>query len=124
MLLAEEIACSTKMREAMEAAEQARRARIESKLTKLLEEQGVSAEDARRQTQTADSVDLEVRYGRALRDRMEKTAEDAAYWERWAKIHEAGELASKAVLAGAKTGMLVVAGPAGYIPAAMGAGVG
>lgn len=64
-----------------------------------------------------------MRYGRALRARMERTAQDAAYWERWAKIHDAGELASKAILAGAKTTMLVVTGPAGYIPAAMGAGV-
>ncbi len=121
--LAEEIARGRAAREALHAAEVERRARIGARLKTLLIENGGSGEEADRLVREGGDADLEARFARALRERMEATAADAAHWERWAKIHGAGELGAKAIVAGAKTGLLVVAGPAGYVPAVIGSGV-
>lgn len=117
------IAASAQDRAAREAAEEAKRIRIGDKLTRLLEEKGMSTEEVERLRRERDTVELEDWYERMLHERMAESAANAAYWDRWAKIHGAGALASKAVLAGAKAGMLVVTGPAGYIPAAIGSGI-
>jgi len=117
------IASSQRDRAARAAAEEAARIRIGNKLTRLLEEDGVSTAEVERMRRERDTVGLETLYENTWRDRMAKTSAEAAAFNRNAKIYHAGELVSKAVLAGSKAGMMVVTGPAGYIPALVGSGV-
>ena len=121
--LDEAIANSQRDRAGRAAADEALRRRLGDKLTKLMEEKGVATEEVDRLRREADTAGLEDLYERTIRDRMIETAADAAHWRRWAMIHGAGELASRAVLAGAKAGMMAVTGPVGYIPAAIGSGI-
>ena len=117
------IASSARDRAARAAAEEAARTRIGDKLSQLLEQDGVSTEEVERMRRERDTTGLEDLYARTLRSRMAKTSAEAAAYNREAMIYRAGELASKALLAGAKAGMMAVAGPAGYIPALVGSGV-
>ena len=117
------IAASARDRAARAAAEEAARTRIGDKLTRLYEEKGLSTDEIERLRREGDTGGLEDLYEDAIRERMAKTSTEAAAYAREARLYQAGELASRAVLAGAKAGMMVVAGPAGYIPAAVGSGV-
>lgn len=117
------IAASVRDRAARAAAEEAARIRISNKLRQLLEREGSSTEDLERISQEGDRIELEDLYRRTLEKHISDASAEAAAHERDAMIYRAGELASKAVLAGAKAGMMAVAGPAGCIPALVGAGV-
>jgi len=117
------IASSVRDRAARAAAEEAVRIRIGNKLTRLLEEDGVSTAEVERMRREHDTVGLETLYENIWRDRMAKTTAEAATHNRQAGYYYAGELASRAVLAGSKAAMMVVTGPAGYIPALVGSGV-
>jgi hypothetical protein len=121
--LDKDIASSQRDRAARAKADKARRVRISNKLTRILEEDGVSTAEVERMRREGDTLGLETLYENIWRDRMAKTSAEAAVFNRNAKIYHAGELVSKAVLAGSKAGMMVVAGPAGYIPALVGSGV-
>lgn len=116
------IASSARDRAARAAAEEATRIRIGDKLSRLLEAEGVSTEEVERMRRERDTAGLEDLYERTLRSRMAKTSAEAAAHNREAAIYRAGELASKALLAGSKATMMAVAGPAGYIPALVGSG--
>lgn len=121
--LDKDIASSLRDRAARAKADKARRVRIGNKLTRMLEEDGVSTVEVERMRREGDTHGLENLYEDTWRDRMAKTTAQSAVHTRHAQYYRAGELASKAVLAGAKAGMMVVAGPAGYIPALVGSGV-
>ena len=117
------IASSQRDRAARAAAEEATRIRIGDKLSRLLEADGISTEEVERMRRERDTLGLQSLYEDTLRSRMAKTSADAAAYNREAAIYRAGELASKALLAGSKATMMAVAGPAGYIPALVGSGV-
>ncbi|MBV6649694.1 MAG: hypothetical protein KI789_08230 [Hoeflea sp.] len=117
------IASSQRDRAARAAAEEAARIRIGDKLSRLLEADGISTEEVERMRRERDTVGLQSLYEDTLRSRMAKTSAEAAAYNREAAIYRAGELASKALLAGSKATMMAVAGPAGYIPALIGSGV-
>jgi hypothetical protein len=117
------IASSARDRAARAAAEEAARIRIGDKLSRLLEADGISTEAVERMRRERDTVGLEDLYERTLRSRMARTSAEAAAFNREAAIYRAGELASKALLAGSKATMMAVTGPAGYIPAIIGSGV-
>lgn len=117
------IASSARDRAARAAAEEAARIRIGDKLSRLLEADGISTEAVERMRRERDTVGLEDLYERTLRERMARTSAEAAAFNREAAIYRAGELASKALLAGSKATMMAVTGPAGYIPAIIGSGV-
>ena len=117
------IASSQRDRAARAKAEEAARVRIGNKLTQLFEEDGISTEEVERLRRERDTVGLETLYENTWRDRMAKTTVEAATHNRHAGYYRTGELVSKAVLAGSKAGMMVITGPAGYIPALVGSGV-
>lgn len=117
------IASSQRDRAARAVAEEATRIRIGDKLSRLLEADGKSTEEVERMRREHDTFGLQSLYEDTLRSRMAKTSAEAAAYNREAAIYRAGELASKALLAGSKATMMAVAGPAGYIPALVGSGV-
>jgi hypothetical protein len=121
--LDKDIASSQRDRAARAKADKARRVRISKKLSRMLEEDGVSTAEVERMRREGDTLGIESLYEDTWRDRMAKTSAQSAVYTRHAQYYRAGELVSKAVLAGSKAGMMVVAGPAGYIPALVGSGV-
>lgn len=118
-----DIARSARDRAARKRAEEARLKNIADKLSDTLKKEGLPTDEVERLREAGDDLTLRERYEETIRRRMEKTSADSEYWEWWSRAHGAGEFGSRVVLAGAKAGMMVVAGPAGYIPAAIGSGV-
>lgn len=118
-----DIARSARDRAAREHAREVRLKNIANKLSNALQKEGLPTDEVERLREAGDDIALQERYEEDIRRRMEKSSADSEYWERWSRIHGAGEFGSRVVLAGAKAGMMVVAGPAGYIPAAIGSGV-
>jgi len=121
--LDKDIASSQRDRAARAKADKAKSVRISDKLTRMLEEDGVSTAEVERMRREGDTGGLETLYENTWRDRIAKTTAQSVVHTRHAQYYRVGELVSKAVLAGSKAGMMVVAGPAGYIPALVGSGV-
>ena len=61
----------------------------------------------------AEKARLNQPYAEHLHRMMDAEMAEAARQEHWADVMAAGEYASKLTLAAAKSGMMVVAGPAG-----------
>lgn len=83
----------------------------------------IAAERAANEAElAAEKARLNQLYVEHLKRVMDAEMAEAARQEHWADVMATGEYASKLTLAAAKSGMMVVAGPAGWIPAIVGMG--
>lgn len=120
-------AADLEARRAGEIAEAERISRVESdaasRETARFAERIAAERAANEAALAAEKARLNQLYAEHLRRVMDAEIAEAARQEHWADVMAAGEYASKLTLAAAKTGMMVVAGPAGWIPAMAGMGV-
>ena len=121
--MAHDIATQRSALAAQQAADQAQRDAIAAKLRAAYAAQGRSADDIDDLAASGNTGALKDLYATHLRNMIATESAEAAAQAQWATAMDAGATISKVVLAGAKTGMMVVAGPAGYAAAAAGMGV-
>ncbi|MCW5686954.1 MAG: hypothetical protein KIT76_00255 [Pseudolabrys sp.] len=120
--LADKIAADRAARAAAEAAEAAQRDRIVTKLRNACATEDGDPAEIDRLTAAGDTEGLKQLYADHLKRVVDASSADAAAQKHWADVMAAGEYASKLTLAAAKTGMMVVAGPAGTLAVATGLG--
>lgn len=121
--MAHDIAAQQNAMAAQRAADQAQRDAIAAKLRAAYAAEGRAADDINRLAASGDTGALKDLYANHLRNVIATESAEASAQAQWATAMDAGATISKVVLAGAKTGMMVVAGPAGYAAAAAGMGV-
>ena len=121
--LAQDIAEQQAQIKAQKAADDAQRAAIAARLSAVYKSEGRSTDDINDLAASGDTNALKDLYGDHLRDMMKTDSAEAAAQTRWANTMDYGSKAASLTLAAAKTGMMVVAGPAGYVYATAGMGV-
>jgi hypothetical protein len=121
--LARNIAEQQRQIQAQRDAEERQRQVLQAKLAKAYEAEGRSTEEIDRLATSGDTGALADLYKDHLRAVIDAESAKAASEARWATAMDAGYYTSKVVLAGAKTAMVVVGGPAGYVAAGVGSGV-
>lgn len=121
--LAKAIADQQRQMQAQLDAQERQRQLLQAKLTKAYTADGRSTDDINRLAASGDTEGLADLYKDHLRNVIETESANAKSEGRWATAMDAGYYTSKVVLAGAKTAMVVVGGPAGYVAAGVGSGV-
>lgn len=120
-------AADLEARRAGEIAEAERISRVEleaaSRETARFAERIAAERAANEAALAAEKARLNQLYAEHLHRVMDAEMAEATRQEHWADVMAAGEYASKLTLAAAKTGMMVVAGPAGWISAMAGSGI-
>lgn len=121
--LAQEIAAQKAQIQAQKAAEEQQRQQLQAKLIKAYQADGRSTAEINDLAASGDTGALADLYKDHLRNVINTESARAQSEANWATAYDAGYYASKFVLAGSKTAMVVVAGPAGWTAAAAGSGV-
>lgn len=121
--LAKAIADQQRQMQAQLDAQERQRQTLQAKLTKAYTADGRSTDDINRLAASGDTAGLADLYKDHLRNVIASESANAESEARWATAMDAGYYTSKVVLAGAKTAMVVVGGPAGYVAAGVGSGV-
>lgn len=121
--LAKAIADQQRQMQAQQKAAEQQFQAMQTKLTKAYTAEGKSPDEINQIVQSGDMATLTNLYKDHLRQVIDTESAKAASEARWATAMDAGYYTSKVVLAGAKTAMVVVGGPAGYVAAGVGSGV-
>lgn len=121
--LAKAIADQKRQMQAQADAEERQRQMLQAKLTKAYTAEGKSPEEINSIVGSGDTATLSDLYKNHLRNVIDTESAKAQSEANWATAMDAGYYASKVVLAGAKTAMVVVGGPAGVVAAGVGSGV-
>jgi hypothetical protein len=120
--LAKQIAADRAAREAAQAADAAQRDKIAAKLRDVYAKEGGDAAEVDRLKAAGDTDGLKQLYADHLKRAMEASSADAAAQAHWADVMAAGEYASKLTVSAAKTGLMVIGGPATWVATAAGVG--
>ena len=120
--LAKQIAADRAAREAAQAADAAQRDKIAAKLRDVYAKQGGDAAEIERLKAANDTDGLKQLYADHLKRLMDASSAEAAAQKHWADVMAAGEYASKLTVSAAKTGLMVVGGPAPWVATVAGVG--
>lgn len=120
--LAKQIAADRAAREAAQAANAAQCDKIATKLRDVYGKEGGDAAEIDRLKAAGDTDGLKQLYADHLKRAMEASSAEAAAQKHWADVMAAGEYASKLTVSAAKTGLMVVGGPATWVATAAGVG--